>query len=357
MNKFKISILMTFLLFFLISALLGCAKEKPISKKTVDKEKVLNIYIWEDYLGDTTVEDFEKEFNVKVTLETFNDEEMMLSEIQSYPDKHDLVVASDSLVGQMIESKLLYKINKKNVPNIKNVGSDFVNPFYDPKSEYSVPYMFGTTGFVINTKYIPADTKSWGVLWDERYKGKIGMLNNRSEVIFAALKYLGYSLRTTDKDELAEAESLLIKQKPLLSGYEDTGTTKNKLVDEEIYVAQQYSGDGIESMAANENLLYVIPEEGATKWVDNFVIPNDSKNKENAELFINYILTPKISAKIANYLWYANTNEAAREFTNPEILEDETLYPDENTYKKLEFIILQEEIVNIYNRIWSKLQS
>lgn len=355
MIKFKIYVLMVFLLSFFI--LSGCAKENVSNKSITEKENVLNIYIWDDYLGETTVEDFENEFGIKVVVETFDDEEMMLSEIQSYPDKHDLVVASDSLVGQMIDSKLLYKINKKNIPNIINVSADYINPFYDPKSEYSVPYMFGTTGFVINTKYVPEDTKSWAVLWDEKYKGKISMLNNRNEVIFAALKYLGYSLRTTDEGKLAAADDLLLKQKSLLAGYDDSAAIKEKLISEEIYAAQQYSGDGIAAMDENDNLLYVIPEEGTSKWVDNFVIPNDSKNKENAELFINYILRPKVSADIANYLWYSNTNEAAKEFTNPEILEDRTLYPDEDIYNKLESIILQEDTVNIYNRIWSKLQS
>src|SRR3989339_228630 len=291
------------ILLFVALFLSGCGQK--IKTENTQGEKELNIYNWEDYLGETTIADFEKEFGVKVNLFTFEDEYFIL--------------------------------------------------WYDSENNYSVPYLWGTTGIIFNTKYIPEDTDSWSILFNEQYKGKIAMLNNNEEVIGAALKYLNYPFMAKSIEQLEEAKLIAEKQKDIISGYEDVVAIRSEMIDEKLWVAQIYSGEALYAMNENKNLKYIIPREGAEVWIDNLAIPSEAKNKETAEKFINFILRPDISADIANYLWYANTNDAAREFTNAEILEDEALYPPQDILEKLEYL-KPNKFNNEYNKIWSQLQ-
>ncbi len=333
-------------------------KKFELQKLKNELSPVLNVYNWEDYFGDTTIVDFEKEFGVKVNLQTFDNEDIMLSSIQSDPTKYDIIVASDILVREMIDMKLLAQIDKENIPNLKNIGNEFINPLYDQGNQYSIPYMWGTSGLVINHKYIKEQEPSWSILWNPNYKGKISMLYNMQDVVGAILKYLGYSANSVNPAELEKARQILLKQKPLLRGYEDNITIRDDLISEKLWAGHNYSGEGSFAADKNKNLEYVIPKEGGFIWVDNLLIPIGSQHKYTAEVFINYILRPDVSAKIANYLWYANTNEAARELTNPEILKNPSLYPSDEVRKKLEFsgYFGGVEAIAIYNQIWAELQ-
>ena len=330
-------------------------KEPEPPKKELSA--VLNVYNWEDYFGTSTIEDFEKDFGVKVNLQTYGSEDTMLSTIQSDPTKYDVIIASDILVKEMISMKLLAQIDMENIPNFKNIGNDFKDPFYDPGNKHSIPYMWGTSGLTINHKYIEETEPSWSILWNPKYKGKISMLNNMQDVIGAALKYLGYSANSVNPAELEKAKEALLRQKPLLRGYENTLAIRDDLISEKLWASHSYSGEGSFAADKNENLEYIIPKEGGFIWVDNLLIPIGAQHKYTAEVFMNFILRPDVSAKIANYLWYANTNEAARELTNPEILQDPSLYPLEEVRKKLEFsgFIGADEAIAIYNQIWAEL--
>ena len=218
--------------------------------------------------------------------------------------------------------------------------------------------IWGTSGLAINHKYIKETEPSWAILWNPEYKGKISMLNNMQDVLGAALRYLGYSANSVDPVELEKAKQLLLTQKPLLRGYEDDLTIKNDLISEKLWASHTYSGSGTAVAAENENVEYFIPKEGGFIWVDNLLIPIGAQHKYTAEVFINYILRPDVSSKIANYNWYANTNEAAKEFTNPEILQDASLYPSDEVKKNLEFsgYFGGVEAVALYNKIWAELQ-
>ncbi len=335
--------------------------DKVVAEKN-KPSKSLNVYNWEDYFGTTTLEDFEKKFGVKVHLETFEDEEEMISELQSHPEKHDVVITSDDTVRELIEMRLLAEIDLDNTANIKNIDNKFKNPLYDPGNRHSVPYLWGTTGIAVNRTFIKEQVDSWSVLWNPKYKGKIAMLNNPDEVVGAVLKYLGYPLNTTDPSKLEAGRQKLLEQKPLLAGYLDPIEIRDKLVSNKLWAAQIYSGEGMFSVDKNEAVEYFFPKEGAAIWVDCLCIPRDAKHKYTAELFINYILDPEVSAKIVNHLWYANCNIAARPFTEKEILESPSLYPSEEVLKKCEFfkpVGTEKEVrraEEITNKIWSELQ-
>src|SRR3989339_502876 len=234
------------------------------------------------------------------------------------------------------KSKFSGELNKKNLPNFKNLDEKFINQNYDSENKYSVPYMWGTTALIINTKYIPEDTDSWDVLWNNKYSGKIGLLLNSEEAIAMTSKYVGGPLIPQNHVQFEKIKKFLLLQKPLLKGYILTVDLQDLLVSEELWALNIYNGNAVVAIAENPNLKYIIPKEGATIWIDNWAIPKNAKNKRNAELFLNYILEPKVNADITNEVKYATANKAAEEFLDSEVLSDPIIYPDEETIKRLD---------------------
>jgi spermidine/putrescine transport system substrate-binding protein len=323
--------------------------------------KELYIYNWEDYFAPSTIEKFEKQYGVKVHLDTFEDEEVMISTIQSDPTRYDIIVASDYTLRDLVEMRLLAPLNHQNIPNLKNLAPQFRHPEYDPQLTYAVPYLWGTTGIAVNRKHIKDSKISWSVLWDPKNKGKISMLNNMDEITGAALKRLGYSINSLSSQELEKARIDLLKQKELLVGYLDPVLIREKLASEEIWAAHLYSGDSSMVREKNDSIEYVIPEEGGFIWVDNFAIPRDAQHKYTAEIFLNFILEAQRGAEIANYLWFASCNIAAQAYTNPEILQDPSVYPSDDILRKCEFFRLQGDPADMLksqqlrNKIWAEL--
>jgi len=353
--------LVIWILLVIFIGVLGCGKPK---EKVAEKKlsPVLNVYNWDDYFAPTTLKDFEKKFGVKVNLKIFEDEEEMLSELQAHPERHDVIITSDDSIRELVQMKLLAEIDLDNIPNLKNIEDRFRNPNYDLGHRHSVPYLWGTTGIAVNRTFIKEDGESWSILWNPKYKGKIAMLNNPDGVIGVASKYLGHSVNTVEPSKIEVERQKLLEQKPLLAGYFDPMTIRDKLISNELWAAQIYSGEGMYADDKNEAVEYFVPKEGAAVWVDCLAIPRDAKHKHTAEVFINYILDPQVSAKIANYTWYANCNIAARPYTKKEILESPSLYPSEEVLKKCEFFQPmgtaeeQEKAQQLINKIWAELQ-
>lgn len=346
---------------FFVMSIAGVHEEVAAAEHKLSK--ILHVYNWEDYFGETTLSDFEKKFGVKVNLETFEDEEELVAGLQSHPEKYDVIITSDNSIRELIAMRLLARLDLNNIPNLKNIDPEFGNPPYDPGHKHSVPYLWGTTGLVVNRTFVKNKADSWSILWNPRYKGKIAMLNSPEEVVGAALKMLGHSLNTKDPSQLNKARERLLKQKPLVAGYLDAITIRDRLIENKLWAAQIYSGDGMAAADKNEALEYIIPKEGASVWIDCLAIPRDAHHKYTAEVFINYILEPDVSAQIANCLWYANCNRAARVYTLKEILESAPLYPPEDVVKRCEFFYplgTDEEIKKnrqIVNKLWSELHS
>ena len=349
-KQILVGLLITFILF-----ISGCVEvENNALKKTE-----LIIYNWEDYLGpdDSLLTAFEDEFNVNITLYTFNDEEEMISELQSSPNKYDLIITSDSIITDLSEANGLAKLNKNNIPNIENIDPNYLDLPFDPGNIYSIPYFYGTTGIAYNTSFYEDEIDSWGILFDANYSGNITMLNNQYEVIGAALKYLGYPLNSENISQLEAAETLLLQQKQIIQGYETSVDIEDKLVNGEVMIAHLYVGEALQAAEENEDITYIIPKEGAPIWIDCFAIPSNAPHKENAELFINYILEPEVSAEIIEYQWTASPNREALKQVDEEILNDPWIFPSEDILDKCEFFTsLEGTVVNEYNKIWAELQ-
>src|SRR5215204_2663859 len=183
------------------------------------EEKALNFYNWTGYVAKSTIPSFEKETGIKVTQDYYTSNEELLAKLQAGGTGYDVIVPSDYMVEVMIKSDILLPLDKSKIPNFKNVGENFKGLPYDPNNKYTMPYQSGTTGFLYNKKAVGEVDESWDVMWDPEFEGKIGMLDDPRETPGAALYKLGYSVNTTDDNKLAEAETELKKQKPLLRGY------------------------------------------------------------------------------------------------------------------------------------------
>jgi spermidine/putrescine-binding protein len=306
------------------------------------------------------LEEFEEEFGVKVTEDTFASNEEMLAKLQGGATGYDIVFPSDYMVDIMIEEGLLAEMDHENVPNIKNIDPLFADPPYDSGMEHCIPYMWGTTGLGYNQEVFDEPPESWGYVFDPAmvgdYAGQITMLDDVREAMGAALKYLGYSINTTDEDKLAEARDLLIQQKQMLYGYEAENYAPLISSDETV-IAHGYNGYFLMTAMEDERIWYTIPKEGATIWADNMCIPKSAPNKYTAEVFIDFILRPEISAKLVNYLWYPSPNGAAEEFIDAEILNDPAIYPPDDVMDRLEWIEDVGDATPLYERMWTEVKA
>ncbi len=322
--------------------------------------KELHVYNWTEYIDPEVYILFEEEFGVKVIEDTFSSNEELLAKLQAGAAGYDIIVPSDYMVDIMISQGLLAEINHGNIPNIKNLSSLFSDPPYDPGMKHCVPYQWGTTGIGYNTEVFEEPPDSWAYMFDPnlaaQYAGKMTMLNDSREAIGAALKYLGYSINTTDEAQLEEAKNLLIQQKAWLFSY-DSDQFEDLLAADETVIAHGWSGDFFAAAVEDERIWYVIPKEGAVVWADNLCIPASSKNKYTAEVFINFILRPEIAAQITNFTWYASPVEAAKEFIDPEILAEPAIYPPDEVMARLEWIRDVGESTPIYERIWTEIKA
>lgn len=344
---FKKSHLILIIILFILG---GCEK-----KEVEESNRKLKIYNWEDYIGSSTLEEFEKRTGIKVEISYFEDEEKMFAEIRSNTYSYDLLVASDDLIREMIAAKVLQKLDTGKIPNIKNIDSLYMSLDFDPGNKYSVPYLWGTTGMVVNRKFI--NGRSWGILFNSEYSGKVAMLNNSFEVLSASLKLLGKSINPESIGDIDLAMEQLEKQRSINKGYFDAVSIKEMLLNEDLWASQIYSGEGMSVADENDELEFFIPDEGSPIWLDSFVIPKNGENIEEAYIFLDYILEGEINGKISSELWYATSNREALKYVDKEILESSYVYPSKEILKKCEYYEDVREMANYIHMKWSSLKN
>jgi spermidine/putrescine-binding protein len=319
----------------------------------------LHVYNWAEYIDPEIFEDFEKEFGVKVIEDTFASNEDLLAKLQAGATGYDIIVPSDYMVSIMAELDLLAELNYDNIPNFENIDEAFLSPPYDPENKYSVPYQWGTTGIGYNADLFEEPPDSLAYIFDPTlaadYSGRISMLNDSRESMGAALKYLGYSVNSTDEKELEEAKQLLITQKEWVSAYDSDGF-EDLLAAGEVDLGLGWSGDYFMAAEDADHVWYVIPQEGGVVWADNLAIPKTAPSQYTAEVFINYLLRPEVGAKITNYTWYGSPNKASTEFIDEEILEEPAIYPPPEVMEKLEFLADVGEATMLYDRMWTEVK-
>ncbi len=264
------------------------------------------------------------------------------------------------MIKKMIDNDMLAELNWDNIPNAEYIGAQYfeTSKEFDPENKYSVPYCWGTVGILYNETMVDEPITKWAQLWDPKYKNQILMQNSVRDAFMVALKLNGYSMNTTNNDELQIAKQSLLDQKPLVQAYV-VDQVRDKMIGNEAAIGVIYSGEAIYTQRENENLVYVIPEEGTNVWIDSWVIPKNAKNKENAETFINYMCKPEIALMNFDFITYSTPNDAARELIEDEdIRNSEIAFPDLTKYNNLEtYKYLGEDGDELYNSLWKEVKS
>lgn len=320
----------------------------------------LNVYTWVNYIDPEIFSDFGKEFQVKVHVDFYDDEEAMFSLVQSQPERYDVIFPSDSLTDVMIKSKLLSKLDMHQIPNKKNLKARFRTISNRKWRRYSVPIDWGVTGIAYNTKYVKDPVDSWGIFWDKRYRDRMALSNNMYDVMTVGLKRLGYSLKPTNPKDADESLKILKALKPLLlkEGFISYNKIDEGLISEVLWIAQCYNGDAAFVNERNNAIKFILPKEGTGFWTDNIAVTIGAKHKRLAEKFINFMLRPEISGKHTNYSYYANCNKKARVFVNKELLKNPYIYINEKTIDTLEvYEILNSNVQKKFNECWAELAS
>lgn len=324
----------------------------------------LALFNWTEYMDPALIERFREEFGVDVVEDFYPSNEEMLARVEGGSTGYDMVVPSDYMIEIMREQDLLMTLDKDAIPNAVNLGDDFTSPPYDPELENSMPYQWGTTALALSLADVGEDPEpTWGWIFDpsmgDDLDGRLVMLDSPRETMSAALQYLGYSANTTDAGEVREAADLLAETSDRIAAFE-SDQFEDLLVNGTAAVVQGYSGDffGLfEEEDVWDEYAYVVPKEGAIRWVDNMAILADAPHPCTAHTFINYMLDAHNGAELTNWSLYASPNAAAEEFIDAEILENPAIYPPQDVLDNLEILQDTGETESLYTELFEEATS
>lgn len=321
----------------------------------------LKVYNWGEYMDPQVLELFEKETGISVTYDEYETNESMYPIIAKGAADYDLICPSDYMIQKMSDEGLLEPINWSRIPNAKNIDDQYFEfaRGYDENNTYSMPYLWGTVGILYNKKMVKGPIDSWGVLWDTRYQDDILMQKSVRDAFGVALKYLGYSLNTTDEAQLDEAKQKLLEQKHsgVVQAYV-VDEVRDKMIAGEAAMGVIYSGEALTCMEENEDLAYVITKEGSNLWMDNFAIVKGAKNKENAEKFLNFLCRPEIMKMNFEYITYSVPSSKARELLPDEYKNSTIAFPALDSLKNCEVLkYVGKDGDSLYNQKWKEIMS
>ena len=354
---------------FILSALVltvsadDYAYDEEYYSKFKGQDITIYVYNWGEYISDGSdgmmdvVGEFEELTGINVEYTTFDTNEGLFSKLQSGSAYYDVIIPSDYMISRMAEKGMLEQLNFENIPNFEKYVDDiFKNPDYDPTNEYSVPYTWGTVGLIYNTKYITEEVDSWEILWDEQYSGKILMFSNSRDAFAIALACLGYSINTEDPAEIEAAADLLKEQKNVVQAYV-MDQIFDKLAEENAWLGPYYAGDYLTMSETNPDLAFVFPKEGFNQFVDAMCIPKGCVNQEAAEMFINFMCEPGVSAENLTYIGYSTPISAAKELMDEEIITNPVAYPSDEILENGEaFRNLSDDTNKLLDDLWIEVR-
>ena len=286
----------------------GASSEDAIEKYGSD---TLKLYNWGEYMGEDLINNFEKEYGVKVITEYFDSNEMMYTKLQA-GDSYDVLVPSDYMIERLMAEGMLQKLDKSLIPNLENLAEGVQNLPYDPNHDYSVPYFWGTVGIVYNHNNVdPAvvEKEGYNILQNTDYKGRLYVYDSERDSFMMALKALGYSMNTDNEAEIQEAYNWLLKMNDTMEPIYVTDEVIDGMSTGSKDLAVVYSGDATYILEENEDMSFWMPNEGTNLWSDAMVIPANAENPLLAHEFINYVLTYEASLGNSEYVGYASSNQ------------------------------------------------
>ncbi len=327
----------------------------------------INVYNWGEYISDGADEgtlDVNKEFEeltgIKVNYTNYATNEELYAKLKGGAASYDVIIPSDYMISKMIKEGMVQKIDLDNIPNYSYIMDNFRNLEYDPGNEYSVPYTWGTVAIIYDTTVVDIDEEDidWDILWNEDYANQILMFDNPRDAFAIAELMLGYSLNTENEKELKAAAELLKEQKHIVQGYV-MDEVFDKMGSGDALIAPYYTGDAVTILEDNEDLALVIPKSGTNRFIDAMCIPASAKQKEAAEMYINFMCEPDIAYANIDYICYGTPHTAAFDMLDEEVQNDPAIYPDDDFIndKTTVFVNLSDDANLIMQNLWTEMKS
>jgi len=319
----------------------------------------LYIYSWADYASELLYQKFQQKTGIKIVGDVYDSNETMLAKLQAGGgDQYSVIYPSDYMVRQMVDSNMLLKLDMSKIQGLENVMDRWKNPVYDPKSAHSIPFNWGTTGLIYNTKLITTEPEDWNFLWanQKELSGKFTLVDDVRETMGMVLKSLGYSYNATDPAQIEAAYKKLLALKPDLAGFKTYGY-EDQLIGGDLAICMTYSGLGNLLPTDNPHLKYVIPKSGTSLWTDTMVIPAKAPNPDAAYAWINFMLEPENAALATQELKLGTPNKAAFALLPSELQANKTLYPTAEMLKNSEGIQPVGQALDLYDKYWTEAKS
>lgn len=345
-------------LLFALALLLSVFATTAEAAQEPEEDKVLYVYNWSEYMPQEVLDRFTAETGIKVVYTTYESNEAMFAKLKLLQGKgYDIVVPSTYFVSLMREQGLLSKIDKTKLTNFRNLDPTVLGGPFDPENDYSVPYMWGSTGMMVNTKHVdPATVKSWKDLTRPEFKGKVLLSSDMRDTMGIALKALGYSVNTTNEEEIKAAYEFLVALKPSVLVF-NVESTKQAFIGEEVSIGMSWNGDAVIAMEENPNLAFIYPQEGLPLWLDSLCIPSGAEHKNNAHKFIDFTLRPEIAKLIVEEYLYSTPNTAGWELLSEDLKQNAAVSPTKEDLGASEFTSSVGEAKAVYERYWELLKT
>ncbi|KLU65955.1 MULTISPECIES: spermidine/putrescine ABC transporter substrate-binding protein [Desulfosporosinus] len=350
-----LSLVMVVLLTFGVVSLGGCGSSKTTSDGSDTKE--LNFFQWTEYTPQSVLDSFKKKYGITVKMSNFSSNEEMIAKLQAGGlSQYDVVVPSNYAVKGMIAQNLIQPINKDNIPNFQNIDDSFLNRDYDPGNKYTVPYLSSPVVLAVNTKKVTKTITSYNDLLDPSFKNQIVVVDDERPIIGAALLATGHSLNDTNENDLQEAERWLKKLRPNIKVF-DSDSPKTSLISGECSIGLIYNGEAALAIKSNPDIKIVWPKEGISGLtIDNLCIVKGTKHEKEAEMFINYILDPKVSKLISAEYPYTNPNKAAHSLLAKSYLDNPASNIPFDKIKSSELLNDVGASLSQFDRIWTEFK-
>jgi len=308
---------------------------------------VVNVLNWSSYIPNKVIKDFEKEYNIKVNYGTYSSNEELLAKITSSKEgTYDLIFPSDYMIELMIEKELLEPLDKTKIPNYNNINKIFLNQKYDKNNNYSLPFLAATVVIAVDTENIKNSINGYNDLLNEEYKNNIVLLDDQRIIIGMALHALGYDMNEVDEEKLKEAKEWLLKLKNNVKAF-DSDSPKTFLITNEVDIGVMWNAEATLAKEYNDNIKIIYPYEGHALSVDNYAIIKGAKNKDNAHLFINYLLRDDISQKIVSDYPYISTNKNINNMNSYEL---------ENIINTGTYVENIGSNISLYDKLWADIK-
>ena len=318
----------------------------------------VNFYNWDTYIGETTLEDFTKATGIEVQYDLFADNDELFAKLKNGNPGYDLIVPTNDYVERMIIAEMLSPLDHSKVSNLSNIDPAFMNAAFDPGRKFSLPYMWGTIGVGYRKSKVDGVPDSWADLYtSDKYAGKIAMLADGQNVFGSALKLLGKSLNDWSDENIAAAEAMVLAQKSNITAFApDNG--QDLLLAGEVDLAMEWNGDILQAMDEDDDIGFVVPKEGGLLWEDTLCIPKGGPNPDGAHAMIDYLLDAEVGKDLAEYIYYATPNAAAKALTEADYRSNPAIFPSDETLANCESATFPgTEIVQKIDAAWTRVKA